>query len=137
MADNYPNKASVDTMIANFIAEKENELTLLSSGAVFDSSYKSYIYSLGEARKNPSLKNVSLALKDLKMNMTLRSLNQTEIDLMNAIKTELDSYSEILTKLYANITYTLRYNKDSYTLQEAKDEMEKKPLEQYTGIMTS
>ena len=137
MADNYPNKASVDTMIANFIAEKENELTLLSSGAVFDSSYKSYIYSLREARKNPSLKNVSLALKDLKMNMTLRSLNKTEIDLMNAIKTELDSYSETLTKLGASITYSLKYTKDSYTLQEAKDEMEKKPLEQYTGIMTS
>ena len=69
MADNYPNKASVDTMISNFIEEKKNELTLLSSGAVFDSSYESYIYSLREARKNPSLKSTSLALKDLKMHM--------------------------------------------------------------------
>ncbi len=126
IVENYPSRAEGDTLISVVIEEKKNEFSNAGSGVVVDMSYLTYIGSLKEVRKNPSLKNINDALKHMKVNMARSGLNKTEIDLMNAIKTELDFYNAALTKIGASITYTLRYTKDSYTLAEATAELEKK-----------
>ncbi len=53
-----------------------------------------------------------------------RSENETK--LIELLREELQYYIDTLTQRGDGITYSLKYTKDSYTLQEAKDEINKK-----------
>lgn len=54
-----------------------------------------------------------------------RSENETK--LIELLREELQYYIDTLTQRGDGITYSLKYTKDSYTLEEAKDEINRKP----------
>lgn len=82
-------------------------------------------------RINPTLANATSVIA-LLANRRFKTENETRF--VALLQEELQYYIDTLTQRGSAITYTLRYKKDSYTLEEAKNEIENKSSAQNTGI---
>lgn len=126
LVNQYPHRNEIDTLFQE----------LSASGYVFP-----YQVTIQSVRKNPTIIGSQSATSTLKgyrsqaINRRSSSLFsgstwvpdlQVELSFIDELIAELDYYHTELQNRGSNISYTLRYKKDSYTLEEAKAEIERK-----------
>lgn len=126
-AENYPDRVMLNGLEATLIEEKRIAFSNNASGEVINMNYLTYLENIRDLRKNPTLVSIKKSLSILATNSQRSNLSNNEKKLIEGLIQELNSYEETLTNIGNSITYTLRYKKDAYTLQEAKNEIEKKP----------
>ncbi len=131
-AENYPDRSILSGLEATLIEEKRLAFSNNASGEVINMNYLTYLEDIRDLRKNPTLISVKRSLALLTNNSQRSNLSNNEKKLIEGLIQELHSYQEVLTRIGENITYTLRYKKDSFTLDEAKKEIERKPNEKFS-----
>ncbi len=137
IVENYPDRFMLNGLESTLIEEKRIAFSNNASDEVINMNYLTYLENIRDLRKNPTLVSIKKSLSILATNSQRSNLSNNEKKLIEGLIQELNSYEETLTKIGNNITYTLQYKKDSFTLEEAKKEIERKPTEVSNGVYMS
>lgn len=126
MVEVFPNKNNVKIFTDNVIQEKIIDLSVVGYDPLELNKYIPYMEYMQKVRLEPTIKNIKIALSVLAKEQLRPNQTSNEEVLISWLTSEMEFYKAEIQKITTNITYTLRYKKDTYTLEEARAEIEKK-----------
>ncbi len=127
LADRFPYKSTVDTYTDNLINEKLWQISTDDDSSTENASLE-YMELIEKIRENPRLQDIASAKLVLDKASQNSTLSSEERNLISWLKEEMKFYEDELNKMDSGITYELKYKKTTYTLEEARQEIDKKAV---------